>query len=190
MNKFEKGIYFLLVVVTSTLLCKVILTTNYGIVFFYMRHTASMTQRKLDCEEYRRRKRNGMIVYPESLQDGHFHNWFISEVSRAKAAGEKIDEDVLVLSLPPSSQGTSYQSIYVFGNHIRVHSAKGTLTTVDSGVAATFSQNCRSSVRANNVKAANFEYVGCVRPNPPPLSILVRVMVLRITCMLLKLVVV
>jgi hypothetical protein len=49
-----------------------------------------------------------MIVYPENLRDEHFHSWFKSEISRAKAAGEEIDEDVLVLSFPASSQATSY----------------------------------------------------------------------------------
>ena len=121
-----------------------------------------MRQRKMDREEFRRKKRNGRIVYPENLQDEHFHKWFLSEVSRAKAAGEDIDEDVFVLSLPPSSQATSYRSMYAFGNHIRVFSAEGTLTTADFGVAATFSQNCRSSVRAKNLKVANLEYVGWV----------------------------
>ena len=52
--------------------------------------------------------------------------------------------------------------MYAFGNHIRVQSVKRTLTTCDYGVAATFSQNCRSSVRVKNVKAANLEYVGWV----------------------------
>jgi hypothetical protein len=75
---------------------------------------------------------------------------------------EKRDEDVLVLSLPPSSQATSYRSMYAFGNHIRVHSAEGTVTIVDSSVTATFSQNCRSSVHAKNLKAANLKYVGWV----------------------------
>ena len=44
------------------------------------------------------------------------------------------------LSLPPSSQDTSYRFIYVFRNHIRVRSAEGTLTTGDSDVAVTFSK--------------------------------------------------
>lgn len=121
-----------------------------------------MAQRELERAEYRRRKRNGRIVYPEDLRDEVFSKWFKSEISRAKEAGEAIDEDVLVLSLPPSSQATSYRSMYAFGNHIRVHSAEGNLTTVDSGVAATFSQHCRSSVHAKNLKAANLEYVGWV----------------------------
>jgi hypothetical protein len=50
-----------------------------------------------------------MIVYLENLQNEYFSKWFKSEVSRAKQAGEEIDEDVLVLSLPPSSQATSYR---------------------------------------------------------------------------------
>jgi hypothetical protein len=73
-----------------------------------------MTQRKLDREEYQRKKRNGMIVYPENLQEKPFHNWFKSEVSRAKAAGEDIDEDVLVLSLNPFKKLASYLcTVYV-----------------------------------------------------------------------------
>ena len=67
-----------------------------------------MTQRKMDHREYRRKKRNGMIVYSKNLRDEHFHNWSLSEISRAKAVGEDIDEDVLILSLPPSNQTTSY----------------------------------------------------------------------------------
>ena len=118
-----------------------------------------MTQRKLDRKEYRRKNRNDGIVYPKNLQDEPFHNWFKSEISRAKAAGEEIDEDILVLSLPPSSQAISYRSMYAFENHIRVQSAEWTLTTCDCGVAATFFQNCRSSVRAKNMKAAKLEYV-------------------------------
>jgi hypothetical protein len=49
--------------------------------------------------------------------------------------------------------------MYSFGNHIRVHSAKGTLTTIDSCVAATFFQHCWSGVHAMNFKAENLEYV-------------------------------
>ena len=100
-----------------------------------------------------------MIVHPKNLQDKPFYNWFKSEVSLTKAAGEEIDEDILVLYFPPSSQSTSYRSMYAFENHIRVRSAEGTLTTCDCGVAATFSQNCRSSGHAKNIKAANLEYV-------------------------------
>ena len=121
-----------------------------------------MTQRKQERAKYRRRKRNGRIVYLENLRDEGFPKWFKSEISRVKEAGEAIGEDVLVLFLPPSSQATSYRSMYAFGNHIHVHSAEGTLTTVDSGVAATFSQHCRSSVHARNFKAANLEYIGWV----------------------------
>ena len=74
---------------------------HQDIVFFYRRHIASMTQRKLDREEYRRRKQNGKIVYPKNLQDERFHNWLMSEVLRAKAVGEEIDADVLVLVFHP-----------------------------------------------------------------------------------------
>ena len=73
--------------------------------------------------------------------------------------GEAIDEDVLVLSLPPFSHIILYRSMYAFGNHICVHTTEGSLTTVDSAVVATFSQHCQSSVHDMNFKAANLEYV-------------------------------
>lgn len=73
--------------------------------------------------------------------------------------GKAIDEDVLVLSLPPSTQVASYRSMYALKNHIRVYSAERTLTTVDSTMAVTFFQHCRCSVHAKNFKAANLEYV-------------------------------
>ena len=59
-----------------------------------------------------------MIIYPKNLQDQHFFKWFKSKVSHVKQAGQEIDDDVLVLSLPPSSQATSYRSIYAFEIHI------------------------------------------------------------------------
>ena len=131
-------------------------------VLLYMRHTASMAQRKLERVEYWRRIENDRIVYHEDVRDERFSKWFKSEISRAREAGEAIDENVLVLSLPPYSQATSYRSMYAFGNHIRVHSVERTLCTVDFGVAATFSQHCQSSAHAKNLKAANMEYVGWV----------------------------
>ena len=60
----------------------------------------------------------------------------------AKQMVENIDEDVLILSLSPSSQTTSYNFMYAFENHICVHSTEGILTTVDFGITATFSQYC------------------------------------------------
>ena len=85
------------------------------------------------------------------------------EVSRAKTVGEAIDEDLLDLSLPPSSQDISYRSMYAFRNHIRVRSAEGNLTTGNSGVVTTFFQNFRSNVHAKNFKAADLEYVGWMK---------------------------
>jgi hypothetical protein len=52
--------------------------------------------------------------------------------------------------------------MYSFGNHIRDHSAKGTLTTIHSCVTATVFQHCWSGVHAMNFKAENLEYVGWV----------------------------
>jgi hypothetical protein len=75
---------------------------------------------------------------------------------------EEVKEDVRALMLPPSDQAKSYQSMYAFGNHVRVRSAQAQLTTMDSGVAATFRQLCRSGMKDTNPKSADLEYVGWV----------------------------
>lgn len=97
--------------------------------------------------------------FSEYLQDTHFSKLFKSEFSCDKQARKKINEDVLVLSLSPSSQITWYRSMYAFKNQIRKHNAEEILTMVDFSVAAIFSQHCRSKVHAMNFKAANLEYV-------------------------------
>ncbi len=40
--------------------------------------------------------------------------------------------------MPPTLEVRSYQTMYAFGNHIRVSSAEKHLATCDSGVAITF----------------------------------------------------
>ena len=64
--------------------------------------------------------------------------------------------------LPPLDQTKSYRSMYAFGNHICVRSAHAQLTTMDSGVAITFRQLCRSGLKDTNPKATELEYVGWV----------------------------
>ncbi len=48
------------------------------------------------------------------------------------------------MSMPPTLLAGSYQSMYVFGNHIRVLSVEKHLTTFDNGVAAPFEKECIS----------------------------------------------
>ncbi len=50
----------------------------------------------------------------------------------------------------------------MFGNHIRVSSAKEHLTTCDSGVVVTFEQKCVSIPNDYKLVLAKLEYVGWV----------------------------
>jgi hypothetical protein len=122
-----------------------------------------MSRRECERHEYRRKKRKARVMYPAELRDEDFHIWFPKAVVRAIEEGtEEVQEDVRALMLPPSDAAKSYRSMYAFGNHIRVRSAQAQLTTMDSGVAATFRQLCRSGLKDTNPKAAELEYVGWV----------------------------
>ena len=122
-----------------------------------------MARREWERHEYRRKKRKARVVYPTEMCDEDFHIWFPKAVIRAIEDGtEEVPQDVKALMLPPSDQAKSYRSMYAFGNHIRVRSAEAQLTTMDSGVAATFRQLCRAGLKDTNLKAAELEYVGWV----------------------------
>ena len=81
-------------------------------------------------------------MYLENFQHQHFSKLFKSEVSHAKKARQEIDNDVLVLSLPPSIQTSLHHSLYAFEFHVRVKSAEWTLMPFYYGVAAIFCQHC------------------------------------------------
>jgi hypothetical protein len=71
--------------------------------------------------------------------DEEFHVSFPKAVVHAMEVGnEEVDEDVRALILSPSNRAKLYHSMYAFGNHIRIRSSEKQLTTMDSGVAATF----------------------------------------------------
>ena len=127
------------------------------------RHEDVMSLRECERHEYRRKKRKARVLYPTELRNEDFHSWFPKAVLRAIEEGtEEVKEDVRALMLPPSDVAKSYRSMYAFGNHVRVRSAQAQLTTMDSGVAATFRQLCRSGVKDTNPKSADLEYVGWV----------------------------
>jgi len=82
------------------------------------------------------------------------------EVEMSK--GDNVEDDVKALMYPPSRDAKSYRSMYAYGNHIRVCGAEVDLSTCDSGVAPTFSQECRASSGDQNMRTANLEYIGWV----------------------------
>jgi len=59
--------------------------------------------------------------------------------------GIAVPEDVQDSCTEPSAEAKSFKSMYAYGYHFRVKSAeKSAKSTFDSGVAAVFSQPCRS----------------------------------------------
>ncbi len=74
--------------------------------------------------------------------------------------GEHVDKDTLHMSMPPTLEARSYQTMYVFGNHIHVSSVEKHLTTCDNGVATTFEQICISRQNDARLIVTNLEYVG------------------------------
>ncbi len=66
---------------------------------------------------------------------------------------------MILISTPPSDIAIAYHSMYAFGNHLQVASAKLHLSTLDLRVAATFQQECCSHSNDQNPIMASLEYV-------------------------------
>jgi hypothetical protein len=110
---------------------------------------------------HRRRGWRARVQYPKELRSlPTYEKWIPFAISDAINDGEKIDKEIIQLSIPPTLKATSYRSIFAYGNHIRVRSAKTQhLVTMDSGVAAVFGTTCRSSVNNKNPVNVDVEYV-------------------------------
>jgi hypothetical protein len=100
--------------------------------------------------------------YPKGMLQEPFTRWFPTAVQEDIRSGVGVIEDVKALINPPSREGRSYRSMYVYGNHIWVRSAEVNLNTYDSSVVATFSQSCRMSSSDRNLSTTHLEYIGWV----------------------------
>jgi hypothetical protein len=63
-----------------------------------------------------------------------FPTWLRASIALAIQGGDTIDQKTIHMSMSPTLKVRSYQSMYAFGNHIRVVSVEEHLTTNDSGV--------------------------------------------------------
>jgi hypothetical protein len=61
--------------------------------------------------------------------------------------------------MPPALKAKSRQTMWAFGNHICVSSAKKHLTTHDSGVVTIFEQECVWRPNDQRLVLAKLEYV-------------------------------
>lgn len=99
--------------------------------------------------------------YPLELAElPEFYLWVKDVVHEEVDNGVEVDNTLHAASKLPSKFATKFRSIYCHGDHLRVRNAKSHLKTCNSGVAATFTQTCRSGVGDTNQVQAAIEYVG------------------------------
>jgi hypothetical protein len=67
--------------------------------------------------------------------------------------------NVISIVKPSSNLSATYQSMWAFGNHLRVANAKHILSTIDSRLVATFEQECHSHSNDQNPMLASLEYI-------------------------------
>jgi hypothetical protein len=84
------------------------------------------------------------VAYLDELVELPPFELWIASVIAEDMAGLDIALNVISIITPSSDFAIAYQSMWAFGNHIRVASAENHLSIVDSGVVATFEQECRS----------------------------------------------
>jgi hypothetical protein len=103
------------------------------------------------------------MLYPPTMAElPPFEQCFTNVIAKAIEIGEEVLNDVLSISTPPSSLAITYESMYAFGNHLRVTSVKAHLTISNYRVATTFEQECQSHSNDRNPIMASFEYVGWI----------------------------
>jgi hypothetical protein len=89
--------------------------------------------------------------------------WIRSSIVTAIKEGDKIEKDVVHLSMPPTLEDRSYQTMWAFRNHNHVSSVEVHLTTQDNGtITSIFEQECVSGPNDQKPMVAKLEYVGWV----------------------------
>jgi hypothetical protein len=91
-----------------------------------------------------------------------FSEWFRSEVESEELGDNDVHDDVKALLQLPRNTATKYRSMYGYGYHCRIKSAKQHMKTADSGVVATFRRPFQNGQRDRNIVIASLEYVGNV----------------------------
>jgi len=89
-----------------------------------------------------------------------FPKWIKNSIIIIVKEGDKIEKNVVHVSMPPTLEAKSYQALWVFGNHIRVSSVEKHLTTHDTGVTTIFEHECMSGPNYHRLVVAKLECVG------------------------------
>jgi hypothetical protein len=88
--------------------------------------------------------------------------WIRVSIALTIKNGKIINKDTVHMSMPPTLEVMSYQSMYVYGNHICVSNVKEHFKTSDCGEGKTFEQECISGQNDQRQILAKLEYVGQV----------------------------
>jgi hypothetical protein len=74
-------------------------------------------------------------------------------------ASVDIVPNVISIIKPLSNLSVAYQSMWAFGNHLRVANTKHHLSAINSRVVTTFEQECHSHSNDQNPMLASLEYI-------------------------------
>ncbi len=92
-----------------------------------------------------------------------FATWIKVSIGVTLNDGGIIDKDIIHMSMPPTLEAMSYQTMHAYGNHIRAASVKEHLTISDYGIMATFEEEYILGPNDQIPILAKLEYVGWVK---------------------------
>ena len=106
------------------------------------------------------------IPYPRELQHlPPFPQWRQERVGRDVRAAVDVDEMLMLLAYPPTTDVIIYQSCFAYGCYCRatIYDTTGGFATYDSGIAMIREQGSRASVANQNIREGTLSYVGVLR---------------------------
>ncbi len=129
----------------------------------YVREVQIRNQERSEYFSLQGQLRARVVTFPTFLKEvPPFPIWIKTYIVIAIKEGDIIDKDIMHMSMPPMLEAKSYRAMWAFGNHICVSSAEEHLITCDSGVEATFEQECVLGPNDQRLVLAKLECVGWV----------------------------
>jgi len=96
-------------------------------------------------------------VFPNYLKEvPPFPEWIRNSITTIVKEGDKIEKDVVHVSMPPTLEAKNYRVMWVFSNHIRVLGVEEHSTMHDSGVTTIFQHECVSRPNYDRLVVANW----------------------------------
>ena len=102
------------------------------------------------------------ILYLHELQHlPSFPQWLQERVGRDVRVGIDVDEMLILLAYPPTTDVIVYQSCFAYGCHYRATTddTMGGVATYDSGIAMICEQGSRANVAVQNIQEGTLSFV-------------------------------